>query len=249
MLGQQEQPRVLSQAEVEALEKTVAKSRDDRAGQKLLGQNYAFFILGITSLDQFGQALRTGGMTPRRYRIRIENEPHTLGEPEKSFAESLIERAVSLEPDNQTWRHYWQSVLRSRGMSGGIRLDNRPGPVLFGPYTKSFDAMKANVATMTEDPRLFALSDLVKQAVRESRYDDAKAVAHEMLAAVAKAPDNQLSGHAEFDANLALGAVALAQGDKKAACGFLIAAGQCPASTLISNVPRMSTCVGAFGLL
>ncbi len=81
MLGQQEQPRVLSQAEVEALEKTVAKSRDDRAGQKLLGQNYAFFILSITSLDQFGQALRTGGMTPRRYRIRIENEPHTLGEP------------------------------------------------------------------------------------------------------------------------------------------------------------------------
>ena len=55
-IGQIESPPVLTQPEVERLEAKVAKSPADRVSQKLLAQNYVFFILGITSLDQFGQA-------------------------------------------------------------------------------------------------------------------------------------------------------------------------------------------------
>jgi hypothetical protein len=86
--------------------------------------------------------------------------------------------------------------------------------------------MQANVAAMKGDQRLYALSDLVKQAVRESKFDDAKAIATEMLGAAAKAPDNQLSGRATFDANLALGSVAFRQGDKVAAGRYMLAAAE-----------------------
>ena len=263
LFGQIASPPVLTQPEVERLEATVAKSPGDLASQKLLAQNYAFFILGITSLDQFGQAsgydpakaegdfakharailqetklpvlageggqaLRMGGMTLRSFRIRQLHEPHSLGEPEEAFAEALIERAVTLEPDNQTWRHYNQSVLNSRAVrSNALHLNTgNSSPGAFGSAKGSFDAMQANVAAMTGDPRLFALSDLVKQAVRESKFDEAKAIAKEMLGAAEKAPDNQLSGRATFNANLALGSVALREGDKKAAGQYLIAAGE-----------------------
>ena len=56
LFGQIESPSVLTQPEVERLEATVAKSPGDRGAQKLLAQNYAFFILGITSHDAFCQA-------------------------------------------------------------------------------------------------------------------------------------------------------------------------------------------------
>jgi hypothetical protein len=233
------------------------------ASQKLLAQNYAFFILGITSLDQFGQAsgydpargagdfaeharailretklavlageggqaLRMAGMTLRSFRILQLHEPHSLGEPEKAFGEALIERAVALEPDNQTWRRYNQSVLDSRAaMSNALHMNTgNSSPRSFGGANGLFDAMQANVAAMKGEQHLYALSDLVKQAVRESKFDDAKAIAKEMLGAAAKAPDNQLSGRATFDANLALGSVALQEGDKKAAGHYLIAAAQ-----------------------
>jgi len=263
LFGQFETPPVLTQPGVERLEATVAKSPGDLASQKLLAQNYAFFILGITSLDQFGQAsgydpakaagdfakharaifeetklavlageggqaLRMGGMTLRSFRIRLLHEPHSLGEPEKAFGEALIERAVALEPDNQIWRHYNQSVLSSRAaMSDVLHMSTgNSSPRSLGGANGSFDAMRANVAAMKGDQHLYALSDLVKQAVRESKFDDAKAIAKEMLGVAAKAPDNQLSGRATFDANLALGSVALREGDKKAAGQYLIAAAE-----------------------
>jgi len=253
----------LTQPEIEQLEAKVAKSPGDLASQKLLAQNYGFFILGITSLDQFGQAsgydpakaegdfakharailqetklpvlageggqaLRMGGMTLRSFRISQLHEPHSLDEPEKAFGEALIERAVALEPDNQTWRRYNQSALNSRAMmSNALQMNtSNPSPRSFGGANGSFDAMRANVAAMKGDPHLYALSDLVKQAVRESKFNDAKAIAKEMLSAAAQAPDNQLSGRATFDANLALGSVALREGDKKAASRYLIAAGE-----------------------
>ena len=44
---------VLSQDQVLQLEIAVARNPGDLASQTLLGRNYAFFILGITSLRQF----------------------------------------------------------------------------------------------------------------------------------------------------------------------------------------------------
>jgi len=137
-------------------------------------------------------------MTLRSFRIGHLHEPHSLGEPEKAFGEALIERAVVLEPDNQTWHHYNQSVLNSRAaMSNVLQMNSgSSSPRSFGRTNGSFDAMRANVAAMTGDPHFYALSDLVKQAVRESKFDDAKAIAKEMLGTAAKAPDNQLNGRA-----------------------------------------------------
>src|ERR1017187_7054744 len=44
---------VLSQAQIQQLETTVAQNPADRPSQTLLGQNYAFVILGITALGQY----------------------------------------------------------------------------------------------------------------------------------------------------------------------------------------------------
>lgn len=44
---------VLSQDQVEQLELTIARNPGDLALEGLLGRNYAFFILGITSLKEY----------------------------------------------------------------------------------------------------------------------------------------------------------------------------------------------------
>src|ERR1035438_9777389 len=44
---------VLSQTEIQQLEIKVAQNSEDRASQTLLGKNYAFCILGITSLKKY----------------------------------------------------------------------------------------------------------------------------------------------------------------------------------------------------
>ena len=51
--GQPQSIAVLSQDQVQQLEGTVARNPGDLASQALLGKNYAFFILGITSLGKF----------------------------------------------------------------------------------------------------------------------------------------------------------------------------------------------------
>ncbi len=44
---------VLSQAEIEALEAKVAANPADRPSQKLLGKNYAYYIMGVTALGKY----------------------------------------------------------------------------------------------------------------------------------------------------------------------------------------------------
>jgi hypothetical protein len=44
---------VLSQAEIEALEAKVAANPTDRPSQKLLGKNYAYYIMGVTALGKY----------------------------------------------------------------------------------------------------------------------------------------------------------------------------------------------------
>ncbi len=44
---------VLSEAEIEALEAKVTTNRTDRPSQKLLGKNYAYYIMGVTALSKY----------------------------------------------------------------------------------------------------------------------------------------------------------------------------------------------------
>src|ERR1035438_10501232 len=45
---------VLSQTEIEALEAKVATNPNDLPSQKLLGKNYAYYIMGVTALGKYG---------------------------------------------------------------------------------------------------------------------------------------------------------------------------------------------------
>jgi hypothetical protein len=47
---------VLNQEQVQLLEAKVAQDPADLASQAILGRNYAFFILGVTAVDQYGDA-------------------------------------------------------------------------------------------------------------------------------------------------------------------------------------------------
>ena len=65
-----------------------------------------------------GHALWTHSESLRSYLIR-NGAPHTTPTPEKEFGAKLMERAITLDPKNQQWRIYYQSVLEFRGTSLG----------------------------------------------------------------------------------------------------------------------------------
>ncbi len=56
-------PSLLSEGQIRELEKKVAQNPGDLRSQPLLGQNYAFFILGITSFGRYGMV---DGVDPAR---------------------------------------------------------------------------------------------------------------------------------------------------------------------------------------
>jgi hypothetical protein len=137
---------VLSQDQVQQLEGTVARNPGDFATQALLGKNYAFFILGITSLGQFdrvatidpgkaagsfaehargelgtsllagvvaegGQALWRFSTDVQVYQ-RLHPSPATVDTTgAKTLGVQSLERAISMDPNNATWRTYRIPIL------------------------------------------------------------------------------------------------------------------------------------------
>jgi hypothetical protein len=86
---------VLSQSEIQQLETTVAQTPTDPQSQALLGQNYSFVILGITSLGQ----------------IQHQSEAQVAYLDARASGAQALDRAVMLDPGTATWRSYRIPIL------------------------------------------------------------------------------------------------------------------------------------------
>jgi hypothetical protein len=257
---------VLSQDQVLQLEIAVARNPGDLASQTLLGRNYAFFILGITSLGQFdrvaaidpGKAARDfaqrardelgkslfagvvaeGGQAIWRFStdVQIYQELHPSPvkvdtTAAKTLGVQSLDRAISMDPKNATWRTYRIPILMSRSnFSSFMPLTT----------TEAYGQLKEDTSVLTGPNRYDMLADAAKLAVKVSEWDDARSYAQELLKSSTDSKDWNY-GNAIFFANMVLGQVALRRESVDSAKAYLLAAGKTPGSPQLNSFgPNMS---------
>ena len=245
---------VLSQPEVEALEAKVASNPTGSADLRRLANNYVFYLLGITKLKQYDQvdgfdqakaespfathvrvtlnetriaplaaesafALWRNLSTVAAYRS-LHGDPAIRANPiDVKLSSALIDRAIELDPGTPNWRSYRMYILNAYGSKS-----DQP---------RTYLTMKSDLAVVTGHTRSNMLQTVAKQAVLANQWDDARALAEEMLAEAQKSPKN--SGNAIFTGNTILGQFALHQGDTKAAAQYLLA------SVAITGSPQLDS--------
>ena len=257
---------VLTQDQVQQLEVKVTRGPGDTASQALLGRNYAFFILGITSLgefdrvaaldpgkaagefarharDELGKSLvpavvAEGGQALWRYgndvdSYQVLHSPLTKIDTTsaKTLGVQSLDRAISMDPKNATWRTYRIPILMLRSNFGD-----------FMPLTATgaYRQIQQDLSVLTGSNRYNMLADAAKLAVRVSKWDDARRYAQELLRSSTD-PKNWNYGNAVFFSNMVLGQVALHQRNMDAAAAFLLAAGKTPGSPQLDSFgPNMS---------
>src|SRR5215469_10789356 len=256
---------VLSQEQVQQLEGAVARNPGDFASQALLGKNYAFLILGITSLkfdriaaidpekaagsfaeharDELGKSffvgvLAEGGQALRRFSTAVQvyqtlhPSPATVDTTgAKTLGVQSLDRAISMDPNNATWRTYRIPILINRS-----NFSN------FMPLTTSeaYSQVKRDMSVLTGSSRYFMLTDAAKLALEALQWDDGRSYAQELLSSSTD-PKNRNYGNAIFFANMVFGEVALHQGSVDAAKAYLLAAGKTPGSPQLNFFgPNMS---------
>jgi hypothetical protein len=228
---------VLSQSDIQQLETTVAQTPTDSQSQALLGQNYSFVILGVTSLGQYNSVT---GVDPAK--ARGEFAQHALDVMQNSaFAGVLGEggRALwnfSFQVQGYEIQHQSEaqvSYLDARAL-GAQALDRavmlEPGtatwrsyriPILvfrsnfdFLPFNAmdAYSQVKEDLSVLTGVGRNVVLADVAKLAVKASALDDAESYAIELLNS-ASDPKDWNYGNAIFFGNMVLGQVALRRGN------------------------------------
>jgi len=257
--------QVLSQAQVQQLETQVAQNPTDLEAQKLLGENYALFILGIASLNKYDSvtsvdpAKATGDFAQHaRERMQNSTSPAVLGEggqalwnlsfqvqgfvgisrspaqipyrDARALAIAAVDRAIALDPGNQTWRSYRIPILDLRTKSSFMPLTT----------ASAYAQAKGDLSVLTATRRYDALSAVAKLAVRAGMLQDAQSYAQELLAS-ARRPADWNYGNAIFFGNMVLGQVAFRQGDLNSARSRLLASGATPGSPQLNSFgPNMS---------
>ncbi len=257
---------VLSQDQVLQLEIAVASNPGDLASQTLLGRNYAFFILGITSLGQFDQVatidpekaagdfaqhardelgkslvagvVAAGGEALWQFSTSVEIYQTLHPSPvkiETTGAKTLgvqsLDRAISMDPRNATWRTYRIPILMLRSnFSNFMPLTT----------TEAYGQLKQDMSVLTGPNRYNMLANTAKLAVRVSEWDDARSYAQELLNSSTDSK-NWNYGNAIFFANMVLGQVALRRESVDSAKAYLLAAGKTPGSPQLDSFgPNMS---------
>jgi hypothetical protein len=257
---------VLSQAEIEALEAKVAANPADRPSQKLLGKNYAYYIMGVTALGKYDMvtavdpvkaasvfatharlALATsnnavvvaeGGNTLWSFSFQLlsyyvqhqtPESASTVAQTRTSGAQT-IDRAISLDPTEATWRSYRIPVLMQRtNLTDNLKLS----------VPNAYSTMRQDLTVMKGDSRDPMLASAAKLAVQAGALDDAAQYAQELLDSAASGGWN--AGNAIFFGNMVLGQVALRHGDKDAAKSRLLAAGKTKGSPQLNSFgPNMT---------
>jgi hypothetical protein len=265
--AQSRPPAVLNQDQIQQLEVTIARNPSDLASEAVLGKNYAFCILGITSLAQFnirvtgidpeqaagsfaqhardelGKSLfagvvAEGGQALWRYSREVEQYQILHSSPTKiditsakTLAVESIDRAISMDPNNATWRAYRIPILVDRSMFSNFMTLTT---------SEAYGKVKQDISVLTGSDRYDRLAEAAKLAVRASEWDDARSYADELLKSATNSKDWNY-GNAIFFANMVLGQVALRRESVDSAKAYLLAAGKTPGSgTLNTFGPNMS---------
>jgi hypothetical protein len=263
---------VLSQDQVQQLEGTVARNPGDLVSQALLGKNYAFLILGITSLgefdrvatidpgkaagsfaeharDELGKSFLAGVVAEggqALWRLSTDVEVDQTRHPSsakidttaaKTLGVQSLDRAISMDPHNATWRTYRIPILSYRSnFSNFMPLTT----------TEAYSQVKQDMSVLTGSSRYAMLTYAAKLAVKALEWGDGRSYAQELLSSSTD-PKNWNYGNAIFFANMVLGQVALHQGSVDAAKAYLLAAGKTPGSPQLNSFgPNMSLAKALF---
>jgi len=256
---------VLSRSDIQQLETTVAQTPTDSQSQALLGQNYSFVILGVTSLGQYNSVT---GVDPAK--ARGEFAQHALDVMQNSaFAGVLGEggRALwnfSFQVQGYEIQHQSEaqvSYLDARAL-GAQALDRavmlEPGTATWRSYRipilvfrsnfdflplnamDAYSQVKEDLSVLTGVGRNVVLADVAKLAVKASALDDAESYAIELLNS-ASDPKDWNYGNAIFFGNMVLGQVALRRGNLEDARSLLLSSGSTPGSPQLNSFgPNMS---------
>jgi hypothetical protein len=257
---------VLSQAEIEALEARVATNPKDRPSQKLLGKNYAYYIMGVTALGKYDLVDAVNPVkadsafaTHARAKLASSNDAGLVAEggnalwglsfqllsyyalhhtPEgassvteaRTVGAQAIDRAITLDPTEPTWRSYRIPVLMLRtSLTDNLKLS----------VPDAYVTVQQDLAVMKGDGRNAMLASGAKLAVQAGALYDAARYAQELLDSAASGGGNE--GNAVFFGNMVLGQVALRRGDKATARSRLLAAGKTKGSPQLDSFgPNMT---------
>lgn len=256
---------VLSQAQIQQLETTVAQNPADRLSQTLLGQNYSFFILGITSLGQYNTVTGVD-----QAQARSEFAQHARDAMQNSALAGVLG-----EGGEALWNFSFQlegyeaqhpsgaqvAYLDARGL--GVQALDRailmePGTATWRYYRipilvlrsnfdflplgvkDAYSQVKEDLSVLTGDTRNAVLADAAKLAVKAWELDDAQSYAIELFNSAID-PKDWNYGNAIFFGNMVQGQVALRRGDLEAARSRLRSSGNTPGSPQLNSFgPNMS---------
>ena len=261
---------VLSQSEIEALEKKLAGSpgKETLPDQALLGKNYALYILGVTALKTYDM-------------VDGYDAAKAVGEFANHAKAALLVTnlaAVAAEGGGGLWK--WTAQV-----SGYRTLHGEPKaamPILGSPSMRLseaaldraielepsnqkwrmdrsyilklradepgadqralFQKIKVDLSAVTNASRSYFLTTAGMMAVRAGEWADAKAIASELLTRYATAETKDWNdGNVVYAGNTVLGLVALHEGDKQAARERLLAAGATKGSPQLGSFgPNMT---------
>lgn len=257
---------VLRQDQVQQLEVTVARNPGDLASEALLGKNYAFFILGITSLgksdkvamidpgkasgsfaqharDELGRSLRVGVVAEggnALWQFGTEVEVYQTLNRTQTEIDAIVAKTLGV-----------QSLDRAISMDPNSAtwrayripiLISRSEFSNFMPLTTTvaYSQVKQDISVLTGFNRYNMLANAAKLAVKVSAWNEARSYAQELLKASTD-PKNWNYGNAIFVGNMVLGQVVLRQGSIDASKAYLLAAGRTPGSPQLNTFgPNMS---------
>lgn len=154
---------------------------------------------------------------------------------DKDVAESLLNKAKALEPDNPEWSKRL-GHLYSLGISRKSAESRREAA------TKALEQLEDALNLTTEEKkRFYLLSDLARRAFEAGDLEKSSEYAAELLAKAAQYENDWNYGNAIHHGNLVLGRIALVSGDVEKAEEYLLAAGETPGSPQLNSFgPNMA---------
>jgi hypothetical protein len=257
---------VLTQEQVQQLEVSVARNPGDAPSQALLGKNYAFFILGITSLGEFDKVAtinpgKAAGSFAQHARDELGKSlfAGVVAEGRQALWRYSTEVEVyqTLHSSPSTIDTTAAKTLAVQSLDRAISMDPNTAtwrtyriPILvsrsnfskFMPLTaiEAYRQVKQDMSVLIGSDRYNMLTYAAKLAVKASEWSDGGSYAQELLSWSTDA-NNWNYGNAIFFANMVLGQVALRQGSIDAAKAYLLVAGKTPGSPQLNSFgPNMS---------
>lgn len=171
--------------------------------------------------------LRQVDLNPQNAKI-IGNAARFFLQDQPNLAEELLLRARDLEPNNPRW---------SEELGQFYSLERHSDPQ--EAKARAQKALKHNEKALkqahSELRRFYALNALVQSALDAEEWPRATTAARELLNLAKKFPTDWNFGNAVFDGNIALGKIALKQGEIEKSKSFLIKASETPGSPQLNS--------------